>query len=89
MLRHRVHCLRLGPSGEEFMIQGLRRVAAALVCATVALLQGSTLLAQVPKDLPPDAAAELARSPKPPLPNQVVGVNINRFVGSPLLSPCV
>jgi hypothetical protein len=44
-------------------------------------------LAQDLKDLPPDVAAELAKSPKPPLSNQTVGIDIDRFVGNPLLSP--
>jgi mannose-6-phosphate isomerase-like protein (cupin superfamily) len=43
-------------------------------------------LAQAPESLPPEVAAELARSPKPPLPNQVVGIDIDQFIGSPLLS---
>jgi mannose-6-phosphate isomerase-like protein (cupin superfamily) len=52
-----------------------------------ALLCGSIAHAQAPKDLPPDVAAELAKAPKPALPNPVVGVDINRFIGNPLLSP--
>lgn len=59
------------------------RVAAI---AAVALLNGHAP-AQMPKDLPPDVAAELAKSPRPPLPNQTVGIDIDRFVGDPLLSP--
>jgi hypothetical protein len=38
------------------------------------------------KNLPPEVAAELARSPKPPPSNQVVGINIDRFIGNPLSS---
>jgi len=62
-------------------------VTASLVSACVALLHAPALFAQIPKNLPPDVAVELARSPKPPLSNEVVGVAIDRFVGSPLLSP--
>lgn len=43
--------------------------------------------AQDSKDLPPDVAAELGRSPKPPPDNRVVGIDIDRFVGNPLSSP--
>jgi hypothetical protein len=43
--------------------------------------------AQVLRDLPPDVAAELAKSPKPPLSNQIVGIDIDRFAGDPLHSP--
>jgi len=55
--------------------------------SVILLLCGSISFAQNPKDLPPEIAAELAKSPKPPLSNQVVGIDVNRFVGSPLLSP--
>src|SRR5438445_5344162 len=64
----------------------LPRAIGALVGAVV-LIHGSALFSQLPKDLPPDVAAELARSPKPPLPNQVVGIDVDRFIGNPLLSP--
>ena len=64
----------------------LPRAIGALVGAAV-LIHGSALFSQLPKDLPPDVAAELARSPKPPLPNQVVGIDVDRFIGNPLLSP--
>jgi hypothetical protein len=43
--------------------------------------------AQAPENLPPEVAAELARSPKPPLSNEAVGIDIDRFIGSSLLSP--
>src|ERR1035437_4877738 len=63
----------------------LIRFTIALVTATPLLpVQGLT---QVPKDLPPDVADELAKSPKPPLPNQIVGIDIDRFAGDPLHSP--
>lgn len=67
---------------------GLRRVIARVLAATGALLlSGPASFAQAPRDLPPDVSRELAKSPTPPPSNQVVGVNINRFVGNPLLSP--
>src|SRR5690349_6879174 len=58
----------------------------AILASAVALAYGSALFSQQLKDLPPDVAAELARSPKPPPPNQAVGVDIYRFIGNPLLS---
>src|ERR1700677_2159874 len=51
------------------------------------LLRGLGVYAQQPESLPPEIAAELAKAPKPPLSNQVVGIDIDRFVGNPLLSP--
>jgi mannose-6-phosphate isomerase-like protein (cupin superfamily) len=62
-------------------------VSAVPLAIAAAALLGPIGLAQIPRNLPPDVAAELAKSPKPPPPNDVVGVNINRFVGKPLLSP--
>jgi mannose-6-phosphate isomerase-like protein (cupin superfamily) len=54
-----------------------------------ALVLGSTAFCQAQdrRQLPPEVATELAKSPKPPRSNQEVGVHIDRFVGSPLLSP--
>src|SRR5579862_8889453 len=51
------------------------------------LLCGTRVFGQDVKNLPPEIAAELARSPKPPPSNQVVGIDIDRFIGNPLLSP--
>lgn len=60
----------------------------ALVSASVTLLFcGFFSLAQNPNNLPPEVASELAKSPKPPPSNQIVGVDIDRFQGGPLLSP--
>jgi hypothetical protein len=53
----------------------------------VCLLACPFAAAQAPRDLPPDIAAELAKTPKPPLSNQIVGIDINQFIGDPLLSP--
>ena len=39
------------------------------------------------QDLSPELAAELAKAPKPPDSNEVVGIDIDRFVGSPFQSP--
>lgn len=59
----------------------------AIVSAIPLLLGGPLCLAQKLRDLPPEVAAELAKSPKPPPSNQVVGIDVNRFVGNPLSSP--
>src|SRR5438105_964644 len=60
----------------------------------VATLVGAALgiaapigLAQISKDLPPEVAAELAKSPNPPPSNQIVGIKIDRFIGNPIWSP--
>jgi hypothetical protein len=59
-----------------------------LVCVSAVLLcAGPLAFAQNPESLPPKIAAELARAPKPPLSNQVVGIDIDQFIGNPLLSP--
>src|SRR5258707_870931 len=39
------------------------------------------------QNLTPEMAAELAKTPKPPDSNEVVGIDINRFVGNPFQSP--
>jgi hypothetical protein len=63
------------------------------VCCLAVMGLAAVLLCDTPgfdqnvKNLPPDIAAELARSPKPPPSNQVVGINIDRFIANPLLSP--
>jgi mannose-6-phosphate isomerase-like protein (cupin superfamily) len=57
-----------------------------LLASAEALAYAPTLFSQELKNLPPDVAAELARSPKPPPPNHVVGVDIDRFIGNPLSS---
>jgi mannose-6-phosphate isomerase-like protein (cupin superfamily) len=36
--------------------------------------------------LPPEVAAELAKSPTPPTPNDIVGIDIDRYIGNPLMS---
>jgi mannose-6-phosphate isomerase-like protein (cupin superfamily) len=59
----------------------------AILASIMVLWYPPFLSAQDSKDLPPDVAAELARSPKPPPDNQVVGIDIDRFVGNPLSSP--
>jgi mannose-6-phosphate isomerase-like protein (cupin superfamily) len=62
-------------------------LTASIIAAIAAtLLLHEQAWAQMPKDLPPEVTAELAKSPKPPLPNQTVGIDIDRFVGDPLLS---
>jgi hypothetical protein len=53
--------------------------AMVLLCPEPALEQGLKVS--------PEVAAELAKSPPPPLSNQVTGVGIDRFIGNPLLSP--
>jgi mannose-6-phosphate isomerase-like protein (cupin superfamily) len=75
------------------LFQDERREKAHFTLITLAVQLAALLLhipaifAQDPKKLPPEIAAELARSPKPPLSNQVVGIDIDRFFGNPLLSP--
>jgi hypothetical protein len=59
------------------------RLVVVIFASTIfALTYSRASFPQIPKDLPPDVAVELARSPKPPLPNQVVGIDIDRFVGT-------
>src|SRR5690349_9172603 len=75
----------------------MRRLVANSVIRTFVVMLATTLgasffaipstQAQAPKNLPPEVAAELARSPKPPLSNEAVGIDVDRFVGSPLRSP--
>jgi mannose-6-phosphate isomerase-like protein (cupin superfamily) len=62
-------------------------LAALLTAAITTAVFRERGFAQVPTELPPDVTAELAKSPKPPLPNQTVGIDIDRFAGNPLLSP--
>lgn len=57
------------------------------VVAWLLLRGGIACVAQDLSKLPPEVTAELAKSPKPPLSNQAVGIDIDRFVGDPLLSP--
>jgi len=45
------------------------------------------VLGQKRFSIPPDAAAILAKTPVPPPPNNVTGVDIDRFIGSPFQSP--
>lgn len=60
---------------------------ATFIVAAAVLTLTSVCLAQDPSKLPPEVVTELAKSPKPPLSNQVVGINIDRFIGDPLQSP--
>lgn len=68
-------------------LAGMRCAFALVLAAAGGLFCGPPSLAQNIKDLPPDVARELAKSPVPPPSNLVVGIDVNRFVGDPLLSP--
>ena len=60
----------------------------ALVCTWAALqLCGPVAAGQDYNKLPPEIVAELDRSPKEPPSNEVVGIDIDRFIGNPFSSP--
>src|SRR5438132_13732338 len=67
--------------------RALHHLIAVVLAATGPALVSTTLIGQIAKERPPDIAAELEKVPKPPPSNQVVGIDVNRFIGNPLSSP--
>jgi hypothetical protein len=64
----------------------IRQSGVVISCVAAFVLGCSPTSAQTSK-LPPEVAAELAKSPPPPPSSLVTGTNIDRFIGSPMLSP--
>jgi hypothetical protein len=73
----------MGTGLSRALLTGIRTTGTVLALAVFA---GPVAQAQT-ANLPPEIKVELAKAPIPPKSNELVGINIDRFIGYPMRSP--